>query len=136
MDATIKRKTIAGKEYSCAKLPYRKARPLQLKLVGAFAPMLASAMSKKQDGDSDEALGKLVIQSLPSLVESLSFDLIVELCETCTVNGARVNVDLFNADEPEDIQVAILAVETHFVNFIKGLQKEAGNLLPKTATKP
>lgn len=124
------RRVIDGKEYSCKKLAYRQARPLQMKLASVLAPLLSLAQSS---GDMD------ISDAIPLLAGQLGAegaDLIIELCETCMVDGHRVNVDTFNADEPTDLKVAALALEVHFANFIKGLVAASGDLIPKAkATK-
>lgn len=124
----VKRKVINDKTYSCKKLPFRKARPLQLRLAGAVAPILAEAASSGKK-ESEAEIGKRVLKALPGILPTLDYDLIIDLCETCMVDGQPVNVDAFDSDGTEDLQVAMLAMEMHFVNFIKGLQKDAGTLM-------
>lgn len=118
----IKRRVIGDKEYSCKKLPYRQARELQFELGAVLGPL---AVLFRDSGDME------MTDALPVILGGLGVkgpELIIRLCETCYVGGNRVNPDSFNGDDTLDLEIAALALETHFANFIKKLPDAIGRL--------
>ena len=117
-------RNIGGKDYTCKKLPYTQARPLQLAVGELLLPVVGSLAGK---GNVD--VGEAFKAALPNIDSAKAFDMILRLSKTCMVDGRAVNPDVdFTADGAIDIELAAFALEVHLGNFIPALQSAASNI--------